>query len=368
MVEMAGITFDRARIGKILGEIERRKTAAKDFVGDVSHMGLSVTNDAITFELEVPQEDDGSVLELLSFTKTGKRQFAESMKFPMDFWSRTEAVPANREPLAKFATHLLRVDPTRRRMVRTLDGNIRAFLSDRYRALDNFDLFMISVQELEKVKAEIWEARLSDDEFRIYAVAPGITGEVKEDKPGLKWESGDRHVAAVSISNSETGMGRLKVRPATLRYVCWNLNVWDEGLARIHLGRRVEEEGWMSDDTKKADDNLTWKKVRDIVRTAFDKEKFDEVIAKLNGAKKDDIPDPVKAVEAAVALTDLPKSAIDSIREKFLKDKDYTRYGLVQAITFQSHAAPTDDEKNWFEDAGSKVLATSVKDLMATAK
>jgi len=363
MVDMAGLTFDRERIGRIMTEIERRKKTSKDYVGDTRKMRLKVADDELVFTFDVEDKDK----QVYGFTRTGRAQLAESMRFPLDFWSRVETNPKNREELAHFATHLLHTDP-QKRMVRTLDGRVRAVLSNSYKTLDNFDLFMVSVEELEKVKAEIWEARLSDDEFRIYAVAPGITGEVKEDRPGYKWEAGDRHVAAISIGNSETGKGKLKVRPATLRYVCWNLNVWDEGLTKIHLGRKIEEEGWMSDDTKKADDNLTWRKVRDIIRTAFDPAKFEEVIAKLNGAKKEEVTDPVKAVEAVVELAELPKSAIDRIREKFIKDKDFTRYGLVQAVTYQVHGENlSDDDKNMYEDAGAKVLATPMEKILAGA-
>jgi tetrahydromethanopterin S-methyltransferase subunit H len=54
---------------------------------------------------------------------------------------------------------------------------------------------------------------------------------------------------------------------------------------------------------------------------------------------------------------------MDKIRAKYLGDKDYTRYGLVQAVTFQSHENVSDEEKDMFDDAGAKLLATTIKDF-----
>jgi len=362
MADMAGFQFDRARIGTILKEIERQKKAKKDFSGDTRQLSARAVDGTVSLEVNLEGKDK----EVFSFTKTAREQIAQSIKVPMTLWDRMENDPKHRDKLAELVTHFLHEEPMER-LVRTLDGKCRSWLSPRYRMLDNADLFFVSAEEFQKVDAEIWEARLHEDGYRIYAVQPGISARVNEDAEGNKFEAGDdEHIAAVSISNSETGRGKLKVRPATLRKVCWNLNVWDETLSQIHLGRKMEEEGWISENTQRLEDKLTWSKVRDIVKTAFDPKKFQEVIAKLRGAKTDQIPDPVKAVEAVVELTDLPERTIDSIRAKFLESKDFTRYGLVQAVTAQVHNnGLSDSEKDAFDDAGAKILAMPMKEVLA---
>lgn len=346
--------IDQERIGTVLAEIERRKSAKRDFVGDTRHFRAIDAEGQLALSLE-------SETSAFGFSKNGKRQLAASLQIPKPFFDRLEGDNKHRGELARLTTHLLHTEPTNR-LVRTLDGQVRAWLSPRYRTLDNADLFFLAADEFQRAGAEIWTARLTDDTFRLYAVAPGIAGEV-ERGGGIYKAQPDRHIAAVSISNSETGGGSLNVRPSTLREVCSNLNVFDESLRQVHLGRNRDEQGWISDETRRLEDKVLWAKVRDVIRTAFNKERFEQVIAELNGAKRDQIADPVKAVEAAVEATGLPQTSVDAIRAKFIKDQDFTRYGLVQAITFQTHATDSDEEKIAYDDAGAKILATTAASL-----
>lgn len=362
MAQMAGFTFDRAKIASTLKEIERQKKTKKDFVGSSKHLSVTEADGQVVLRVNLGGKGKKSKPELFSFTKTGRTQMANTLRIPMTLWDRMEKDDLHRGKLAELASHFLEKEPADH-MVRTLDSKARAILSPRYRTLDNADLFFVAAEEFEKVGAEIWEARLYEDGFRMYAVQPGMTARVNDDSDGDKFDAGSEHIAAIGISNSETGRGKLKIRPATLVKVCANWNVWDESLSQIHLGKKQEEEGWVSEETERLEDKLIWAKVRDVIKTAFNKEKFEEVIAKLRGAKKDVIDDPVKAVEATVKLTDLPESSLDRIRAKFITDKDFTRYGLIQAVTFQAHEA-SDEEKDMYDDAGSKILATSLKEIM----
>lgn len=363
MVDMAGFTFDRDRVGKILAEIERQKKSKKDFVGDTRYLSVVDAEGQICLRVDIKKASQKDERDLFTFTRTGREQIANTLRIPMTLWDRMEKDPKHRTKLGELATHFMHEEP-QDRLVRTLDGKARSFLSPRYRMLDNADLFFVAAGEFEKVGAEIWDARLSEDGFRLYAVQPGMTARVNDDSDGNKFDAGDEHIAAVAVSNSETGRGRLKVRPCTLVKVCSNWNVWDESLSQIHIGRKQEEEGWISEETQRLEDKVVWAKVKDVVQTAFDKKKFEIVIEKLRGAKADKDPDPVKTVEVAVELTGLPQGSLDAIRAKYLASKDYTRYGIVQAVTFQTHNDASDSEKDAFDDAGAKILAMPMKALV----
>ena len=360
-VNMRDSKFSVEGVAKILQEIQRRKDSAKDYAGDTRLMDVADVDGELVLKMSSDTDPVG-------FTRNGSRQLAQSLQIPTPFFDRLAENKLHRPQLAQLATHLLHTEP-KKRLVRTLDNRARAFLSDRYRMLDNFDLFMLAAQQFETAGAEIWDAHLTDDHFRLYAVAPGTTGTVAAKLDGGEHTfadvaEGDEHIAAIQITNSETGLGALRVRPCSLRAVCSNWMVMDQSLAKIHLGRQRDEEGWISDDTRKADDHVTWRKVRDIIRTAFDPQKFQEIIAQLNGAKADPTPEPLKAIDAAVEFLGLPKDSLDKIREKYLGDRDYTRYGILQAVTYQAHDAGTDAEKMDFEDAGAKVLATPLAQLV----
>ncbi len=364
-MEMAGFTFDKARVGEILMEIERRKASKKDFVGDTRKVRAVAADGQFTLGFE-------GGAELYGFTKNGAGQLAEALGVPRLFFDRLRLDARHAAELAHLSNHLLSSEP-KSHLFRTLDGNVRSVLSTSYRILDNADLFFAAAAEFSKVKAEIWEARLTDDAFRLYAVAPGITGEVRDEvKNGTHWNPSDdgkgnvdRHVAAVALSNSETGRGGLNVRPATLRMVCANWNVWDESLAQIHLGKKRGEEGWISTETQRLEDRVIWAKVRDVISTAFDPIKFERIIAALNGAKVEIAPDPLRAVDAAVEFCGLAEDSIEAIRKQFVAEKDFSRYGLVQAVTWQTHGAKTDEARDAFDDAGAKILATPLRKILA---
>src|SRR3970040_5988 len=70
-------------------------------------------------------------------TNLARRQLADKLKIPFTYFERMRTEqPAL---LDRNVNTWLQTD-NERRMIRTLDGQVRAVLSDRYRRLDNFDL------------------------------------------------------------------------------------------------------------------------------------------------------------------------------------------------------------------------------------
>jgi hypothetical protein len=366
-----------AEIGKVLKEVERQKTTKVDYIADTRKIKAVVADN--TLLLNVPAQ---GVDTLLGLKRTAQRQLAQNWKVPGDYFSRLLADPKHLPLAASTLNHFFQADPSKR-MVRTLDGNIRAFLSNKYRPLDNADLFFAAMEELDKVGAEPWYVRLADDSFRLYAVAKGTSAEVttkrpfgeghdiKHFGPGANGGTGgeaDIHHPAISIENSETGEGGLRVRAADLRVACTNLMVTDMGVMAIHSGSRKEEEGFLSAETVAADSKVTWMKVRDLIRTTFDAAKFKKMIDMMNGATQEEVVDAIKAVEALAEANYIPGDVKDSIRNRFIASGDKSRYGLIQAVTFEAHNDALDaDKRNQLNDAGGKLLATTVERLMASA-
>lgn len=362
-MEMAGIQFNRERIADIIKEIHEIKKESRDFIGDSSRMELSVVDNEIVLKL-----DTGEGTEAFPMNNTALRQFTSHVKFDARTWDRYNAIPQARELLAGLGTRGLRSVGSSH-AVRTLRGKVRSFLSNSYRFIDNYDAFMIAAQEFERTKAEIIEARIHPDGdfFRMYAVAPGVIDEVDDANPTVKWAAEERIVPAVMIQNSETGKGRFQAAPCLFLMVCGNWNLWHEVLAQIHLGRKKEEEGWITDDTRRAEDQVTERKLRDIINNTLSQQKrgfFEKMVNSLRDAKTDEVSEPVKAVSAAVEMTGVAKEFQDSILAKFLGDKDLSRNGLVQAFTYVAHEAASDQAKNDLEDAGSLLWGSKVDSIM----
>jgi len=158
-----------------------------------------------------------------------------------------------------------------RRMIRTLDGQLRAVLSDRYRRLDNFDLVenvLPIPQRLEGARFE--SGKLTDTKCTCveFDIAPG-----------------DIEQAGIVITNSEMRCGTLSVQPPIFRLVCRNgLIASDHALRETHVGRAVntaESTQVFMDHTLAAHDRAFFLKVRDVVEAAVSETTFLPIAQKL---------------------------------------------------------------------------------------
>jgi hypothetical protein len=269
-------------------ELERQLHSKKDLIVP-STLVRHATDDRGETRLVI-EEGGGPVR--YGVTPLARRQLAEKLKIPYAYFERMrEDQPA----LLDRNVNTWLQSEEERRMLRTLDGQVRAVLSDRYRRLDNFDLaesVLPILQQLPEVRFESVELT----ETRMY---------LKCITPRLKYEMapGDVVQAGVVISNSEVGHGTLSVQPLLFRLVCSNgLIAADRSLKKTHVGRALgsEDEGITvyQDDTLRADDKAFFLKVRDVVQAAVSEATFRQTAQKLQ--KTLAIPlvgDPVKTVE-----------------------------------------------------------------------
>lgn len=104
----------------------------------------------------------------------------------------------------------------------------------------------------------------------------------------LEVNLGDVVQAGIVISNSEVGLGALKVEPLIYRSVCTNgmiAQVYSK--KRYHVGRNAEEGEAIElfrDETLKADDRAFFLKVQDTVRAAVDVVKFTTIVDRMREA------------------------------------------------------------------------------------
>ena len=192
-------------------------------------------------------------------TPLARRQLADKLSIPYAYFERMRE---NQPVLLDRNVNTWLQSDDDRRMIRTLDGNVRAVLSDRYRRLDNYDLaesVLPILQQLPDVRFESVE--LTDTRMYIKCITPQLKVEMAP---------GDIVQAGVVISNSEVGQGTLSVQPLLYRLVCRNgLIASDRSLRKTHVGRALgSDESIMvfKDDTLQADDKAFF---RDMVHTAL---------------------------------------------------------------------------------------------------
>ena len=249
-----------------------------------------------------------------------------------------------------------------RRLVRTLDGNVRAFLSPRYRPLDNHDLAEVVLPELTERGCKVESMELTERRFYIKASMPSLEMPV----PGSK-RVGDVVRMMLTISNSEVGSGALRIEPSAFFLVCLNGAIFETALKRYHVGRVAELEAEvreiLSTEARAADDRALWLKVRDTVRVAFDRDFFAAQVARLGEATQDRIASTnVEAiVDTAIETLSLQPALRGSILRNFISPPeggaaDFSRYGLLNAITATANGVEDYEMATALEHAGGKVL------------
>jgi hypothetical protein len=245
----------------------------------------------------------------------------------------------------------------------------RAILSAGYEIIPNHDWFMAVVEALDEVRAEVWHCRLTDDSFKVYAVAPGITAQVRTDRtfdPGDGWRSrwfgkeGDVMNAACCGGNSETGEGGCGLSAAVLRRVCENYCVWQEGVTKVHIGKRHATDSVLSDETLAHRNRWFFGQLRDYVRTVFDPDRFGKMIEIMNRASQEVVADPDKAGEALMLCYDISAERAEAIRRRFDRNLDRSVFGLANAVTESAHADEDDPDAGFgLEQLGTELLSVT---------
>ena len=340
-------------------ELERQLASKKDLV--VSSALLRHDTDAMGDTRLVIEESSGPVR--YGVTPLARRQLADKLKIPYAYFERMRSEQPTL--LDRNVNTWLRDDDDRR-MIRTLDGNVRAVLSDRYRRLDNFDLAESVLPILQKLpEARFESVELTDLKMYLKVVTPQLKFEMAP---------GDIVQAGVVVSNSEVGQGTLSVQTLLYRLRCRNgLITPDRALRKTHVGRAIGNEDEaitvFQDDTLRADDQAFFLKVRDVVQAAVSEATFLQMAQKMQ--KTLHIPlvgDPVKTVEVLAqryTLNDIERSGV---LRHLISEGTLTGYGLVNAVTHFSQEVEDYDRATEFEALGGKLIELPAQEWKALAQ
>lgn len=339
-------------------ELDRQRKAKRDFVLGTQSMAMS--GDAGQFRL-LQFHSDYSVDEQnsLSLGMTGlfHRQLGAALGIPAKYYDKMQG--EHPELLAQNINGWFRKTPSKH-TVRTLDGTARAFLSDRYRRIDNYEIAQTTLPIIgEMPDAQVESCEVTETRMYIKVVNPRLEAEVQK---------GDIVQAGIVISNSEVGLGSVSVMPLVYRLVCLNgMIVNDLGKRKYHIGRE-NEESWelYSDTTLEAEDNAFMLKLGDIVRTAVDEARFAKVVDKLREAAEVKISGHVpQVVELTSREFGFNKTEQTGILQHLISGGDLSLYGLSNAVTQASQDVESYDRATALESAGWQI-ATMAPELWRT--
>ena len=296
-------------------------------------------------------------------TNLARRQLAEKLKIPFTYFERMRT---EQPGLLDHNVNTWLQTDSERRMIRTLDGQVRAVLSDRYRRLDNYDLAENVLPILQRLADARFESvELTETKMYLKVVTPRVEYEIAP---------GDVVQAGIVIMNSEVGHGTLSVQPLVYRLVCRNgLIASDRALRKTHVGHTLQSEEdaitVFRDDTLAADDKAFFLKVRDVVEAAVSEATFRQVARKMQ--KTLDIKltgDPVKAVEVLANRYTLNEPERAGVLRQLIAEGNLSAYGLVNAVTHYSDDVEDYDRATEFEALGGKLIELPSSDWKEMAE
>ncbi len=342
-----GMTIQQAA-----AEIMRQSEAKADYLVNTENLHME-TCDGIPV-LRLLDESGTDRVEPLDILPTAHRQMSAYLNIPWKYYDRM--CQENIGLLAQNVNTWLQKGPEQR-MIRTIDGRARAFLSNRYRRIDNIDIAQITLPILEAMPDAIFEScNLSDDYMYIKVVNPRLTDEVVP---------GDIVQAGVVISNSETGQGAVCIQPLIYRLVCSNgMTVNEARTRRNHIGRvSSADENFLlySQETLEAVDKAFIMKVQDTVRAVVDEARFARILDKLRESTDKklniaDLPGVVKLASSSMGITDAES---EGVLQRLIEGTDYTLYGLANAVTRHSQDVEDYDRASKLEEIGYQIVTMS---------
>lgn len=338
-------------IQELYQKLEEQRENRKDMIADTRSLIINSV-DGIS-SLSVSTGDD-----VISYvvSDVAHRQIADRLGIPFKYYDRMRLeYPVL---LDQNINGWLMKNPEKR-MLRTMDGRLRAFLSDRYRRLDNLELVDHVLPVIAQMKGcSIESCDITETHLYMKIINRTMKAELTP---------GDVVQAGFVISNSEIGLGALKVEPLVYRLVCRN-GMISKDLAhkKYHAGRQVEDTDnayeLYSDETLAADDKAYFLKVQDIVSAAVDEARFNLTVDKMRASMNVPTGDnPVKTVEVLGDKYILNKTERATILRHFIMSNDYTAFGLVNAVTRSSQDISDYNRATELERLGGTILDESVK-------
>lgn len=144
-------------------------------------------------------------------------------------------------------------------LVRSVDGQARGFLSDRFRRLDSRPLLESFITTCQALQGVPYEGVATDTRSSVRVILPKVFEPVR----------GEAMVFGLSWQNSDFGAGTYGISAFVLRLVCLNGMVGESALKQVHLGGRLPEDLTFSERTFALDTKTMVSATADVVRSVL---------------------------------------------------------------------------------------------------
>lgn len=338
-------------------ELDRQLKAKRDYLVDTPAMRMTPDQEGgrLVLDVNFGQGTDGlTEIQRMNVNDIAHRQIGQNLGIPARYYDKMRTDYP--ELLATNVNGWFEKAPAQR-MLRTMDGTARAFLSSKYRRIDNFEVAQTVLPIIGNMDgASVESCELTDSRMYLKVVNQRISAEVKK---------GDVVQAGIMITNSETGQGSVSVSPLIYRLVCSNgMIVADSSLRKYHVGRTNEVGDNFEifrNETIEADDRAFLMKIEDTVRAAVDQTKFDAIVSKMREATEAKMETNLvpQIVELSAKKYGFNQDESNGILGHLIEGGDLSLYGLASAVTRHSQDVVSYDRATELEATGWSMMTMS---------
>jgi hypothetical protein len=199
-------------------------------------------------------------------------QYLRGLWTSADPWERDLAVHA-------LHKHFHEGQPASRHLVRTAVGQVRGFLSDKFRRLDSRPLATALVEEAQALGAMPIDGAITETRVALKVVIPRI----------VEVYPGEHVVFGGEWSNSDYGNGKNGFRAFLLRVLCLNGATTEDLISQVHLGAKLQEDIEFSQRTYELDTRTSVSALRDVVRGTLAPAKVEARVSAIRQAHEEKV-------------------------------------------------------------------------------
>lgn len=287
-------------------------------------------------------------------------QLCTKLEFPKAYGDRLRGTDWGRQLLERNIIDNLRALDTKRFLLRAIDGQVRGFLSDRYRRLDGRPILDSVFGLANSLGAVVISATVSDTKSEIKFAFPAILEPVK-DEPMMFW---------VSIRWSDFGDSKVEISLGVTRAWCTNFAKADTLYGQVHLGKQLPDTIEFSQETYAKDTAFVVSATRDVFQDAFSEKRVHMLCERIKTAAETPAP---KDIGAALRRHGLTKAEVEACETLYklpdieILPKGDTAWRFSNVISFMAKEAPP-DRKLELEAIAGNVLILPPRPKLIEAK
>lgn len=282
------------------------------------------------------------------------QQICGKTGFPKQYAEKLRESDWGRELVSLNLNTIFANQEKRRYLIRSVDGQARGFLSDRYRRLDMRPIMDNIFAEAQEVGAVVIQAKASDVKGEVKFAYPAILEPVK-DEPILFW---------VSARASDFGDSKVEINIGITRAWCTNFATTDSLFSQVHLGKQLPDNIEFSEETYKKDTAFVVSATRDTFKHGFSEKTIALLCEKIKKAAEEPAPKDIGQALRRAGLSKGEQEACETLYampDIEVLPKGDTMWRFSNAVSFLAQSTKSVDRQLELEEIAGDLLKAHQK-------